>query len=260
MRRVVLLCATLLLVAACGGGGNGTSTSDSGAAVSTSSAVSTTTTTTAATATSATATTSASPVTQMTASPNASPSTGSTGAGLPSADQLKSALLVLADFPAGWSASTSDQSNVDDTSSGSCGATATPTSSDEVKATADFQQTELGPFVSEDITALPEGQMQAAWAQLKQSLSCSQWTETDSEGTPTAYQSTQLSLPKMGDDSIAVHITGTTSGFTFQADTVFVRIGNYVVSIANVALDQTDSDLTASITQKAVERVQTFTQ
>lgn len=258
MRRVVVLCLTLLFVAACGGGGKSTSTSGSGAAAPTSTSA-TSTMTTAATATSATATTSASPVTHMTASPNASPSTGSTGAGLPTSDQLQSGLLVLADFPSGWSVSNSDDSSASDTSGGSCGATSTPTPSDEVKATVDFQQTDLGPFVSEDITALPAGEMNAAWDQLKQSLSCDQWTETDSEGTPTAYQSTQLSLPKMGDDSIAVHITGTTSGFSFQADTVFVRIGNYVVSIANVALDQTDSNLTASITQKAVERVQAFT-
>ncbi len=123
----------------------------------------------------------------------------------------------------------------------------------------DFQQTELGPFVSEEITALPKGQMQTAWDQLKQSLNCPQYTDTDSEGTPTTYQLTQLSMPKTGDDSIAVHLTGTTSGYAFQVDTVFVRIGNYVVSIANLSLDQVDSDMTASITQKAVERMQFFT-
>ena len=258
MRRLVVLCLTLMLVAACGGGGNGTSTTVSEATAPTStSAVGTTTTT--ATGSVATTTTSASPVTQMTATPNASPSAGGTGSGLPSADQLKSALLVLADLPPGWTASSSDESSADTTSGSSCGVTSTPTPNDEVKASVDFQQSDLGPFVSEEITALPEGEMQAAWNQLKQSLSCPQYTDTDSEGTPTTYQLTQLSLPKMGDESIAVHLTGTTSGYEFQADTVFVRIGNYVVSIANLSLDKVDSDLTASITQKAVDRLQTFT-
>ena len=258
MRRLIVLCLTLLLVTACGGGGNGTSTTESGVTAPTStSAVNTTTT--AATSTVATATTAASPATEMSATPNASPSTGGTAAGLPSADQLKSALLVLADFPAGWSVSTSNESSADNTTGSSCGVTATPTPSDEVKAGVDFQQTDLGPFVSEEITVLPEGEMQAAWDQLKQSLSCPQYTDTDSEGTPTTYQLTQLSIPKMGDDSIAVHLTGTTSGYAFQVDTVFVRIGNYVVSIANLSLDQVDNDLTTTITQKAVDRLQTFT-
>jgi hypothetical protein len=262
MRRLALLGLVLILMAACGGGGNSTSTTESAATTSTSTSQPTATTAAATTTTAATATPVATATestgTAATPSSSASP-TEQASAGLPTTDQLKTALLELSDMPDGWTASA--DSGGDTSTSSTCNATATPTADNEVTVSVDFQKSDLGPFVTEQITAFPAGQMQSEFEKLKQSIAnCTQWTETDSEGTPTTYQLTPLTLPKMGDDSIAYRLSADSGGLTFQADTVFIRVGDYGISLANVALDGVDSDLTASTAQKAVDKVNAFSQ
>lgn len=255
MSRIVLLCVAILVLAACGGGA--ATSNDRAATIPTPTATAQSvadahsTAVPSATEVAMTPKSTATVLTTKVATPTPKPSKG-----LPTTDQLKTALLTLSDMPTGWT--TSDQTGSDNSSSSMCGATPTPTSSDETTVSVDFQRSQLGPFLTEQINAVPSGQMKKVFDKIKNSLSCTSWTEPDSEGTPTTYQLSPLSFPKMGDDTFAFRMSGGSGIFTFEADAVYIRVGDSIITIANVAVGSVNSDLTESIAQKAVDKLQAF--
>ena len=255
MSRFVLLCVTMLVFAACGGGA--ATSNDRAATIPSPTATAQSVATADSTAVPSTTEVAMTPQSTATVLPTkvATP-TPQPSKGLPTSDQLKTALLTLSDMPTGWT--TSDQTGSDSSSSSMCGATPTPTSSDETTVSVDFQKSQLGPFLTEQIVVVLSGQMKTAFDQIKNSLSCMSWTEPDSEGTPTTYQLSPLSFPKMGDDTFAFRMSGGSGMFTFEADAVYIRVGDSAITIANVAVGSVDSDLTASIAEKAVDKLRAF--
>ena len=96
-----------------------------------------------------------------------------------------------------------------------------------------------------------------AWMDaLQKRLSCTTWTDTDSSGTKTTYELAPLSFPKIGDQTFAFRMTVETSLLSAESDFVYVRAGDFVIEVGNVAVGSVDSDLTATPVQKALEKLQ----
>jgi len=172
--------------------------------------------------------------------------------GLPSKEEVASKLLTLSDMPTGWttSGSSSDSSNT----STLCGSS-NDSGISQVKADADFKKGELGPYATEILAAFKSGDAEAWMKQFKAKFTCSEDTEI-SDGTPTTFHYSALSFPNLGDETFAIRMT-TDAGILGEADVdvVYVRVGNDVLSVLNIGIRSVDSDLTQTLTQKAVDRV-----
>lgn len=176
------------------------------------------------------------------------PSTSaSTAAGQPAAASSK--LLALADMPTGFSQT---QPSPD---SGTSRLSGCP-NLDNAKhqgptAEADFNAGDLGPFVTETIaTHVSEADAKAAVAEAKKAInSCRAFSDGSAH-----FKLASLSFPKLGDDTVALRLTATTSGVTLTGDLVEIRSGELVALITNLGL-KADSGLTETVAHKAVGKL-----
>ena len=247
MRQPFLLATILLFLVACGGSSSSKNERAGTIPTSTAQAPTATTLPTSTPAAAGHATTTASePTPTATIAP-----TPTVAKGLPTTDQLRVALLTLDDMPTGWTTMTGSDDN---STTDICGV---PDSSNvqQVKVSADFQKSQLGPFLTDTIGAFKHGGAQTWMDAFKRRASCTQFTDTDSQGTPTTYQLAPLSFPKMGDDTFAFRLTTDAGIATIEADLVYIRWGDYIVQIGNASISSVDSDLTSSIAQKALDKL-----
>ncbi len=172
---------------------------------------------------------------------------------LPTVEQLQGALLSLDDMPTGWTTSTGSS----DDSSGPFFCGVPPADQfQQTKTSANFQKSQLGPYVTEALGAFADGKSKAWMEALQKRLSCTTWTDTDSSGTKTTYQLAPLSFPKIGDQTFAFRMTVSTSLFNAESDFVFIRAGDVVIEVGNIGVGSVDSDLTATLAQKALDKLQ----
>lgn len=249
MRRIGLILVGIMLLAACGGRSSTThadtipTATDSPATVAPATNTVTTTNT-------AVLGTNGTPVRQSVATPIVT-SADTPVAGLESEAELKTKLLTLSDMPVGW---TTAPSTPDDKSSPLCGH---PGASgiDQVRATADYKKSDLGPFVSETLATFHKGDAARWLTEFRAKFTCTTDTISGNDGTPTTFQYAPLSFPKIGDDTYALRMTTDTGLLgSIVIDAVYVRVGDRVINILNTQFGSVDSELTQKLTQIAVER------
>lgn len=181
-----------------------------------------------------------------------STTTGAAASSTPAAS-VASELLTISDMPAGWTTSKPSSSSG---GPASCSALnngqwkALPE-----RAEADFQQSEIGPFVVEKLDAGSSAQVSAAWTAFGSATSaCQSFTSTDSTGT-TKFTLSQLSFPSYGDATYAFGITADDSGVSASGDIVVVRKGDTLVQIIAIGVPDVPVSVVEQATKTAVGKV-----
>jgi hypothetical protein len=200
----------------------------------------------------------------------------SPSAKVPTTEELKKALLVLSDLPAGYTESR-------DSSTGGASAEPTETSSvastsaecdqlfnefgneqgasvEQGAASAEFEKSATGPFVKQTVESYRDaGRLQQEMTKVREAVDkCGEFTVKDSEGEARVKVS-NASFPKLGDETAAfkMEATAAVSGREVDLDgyLVAVRVGNVVTTIISFGLAGVDVGETEQIARKAVDKV-----
>lgn len=188
--------------------------------------------------------------------------------------QIEKALLTVDDMPSGYSEDpelVSDEDEEDDeVTSGS------PKCEELMSAMGDeddekpfgegevgFKEGDFGPFIMESIASHKGDTIEKAMKELRDAFTmCKKFESTDKEGAVTKFTVARMSFPDLGDDTVAVKMSGKEDelGFTFTFNLVAVRVDQNVVLLVNFgiggAMDGTKFEKLARL---AVDRVEQAT-
>jgi hypothetical protein len=161
------------------------------------------------------------------------PASASAPAPSPTAN-LSAELLTVNDLPAGWSSSTPSSS---EGGAASCKALNNgPWKTLPEHAEADFQESGVGPYLSEELSAGSATQISHAWTAFGTATStCRSFSGTTSSGT-AQYSLQALSFPSYGNQTYAFAVSLSESGVTASGDIVVVRKGDALVQIIAIGL------------------------
>ena len=141
------------------------------------------------------------------------------------------AVLTLEDLPAGY-AERQDEDDDGDTPTKSCPRLEALDRDDEEpldKASSSFQAAEDGPFIDHQVSVLAEGEAERALEQFSGALddpACRTFTTTSDDGKTATYTLTEISVPRLGDDTVGLRLTGDATALSVTLDLVLERIGD----------------------------------
>jgi hypothetical protein len=161
--------------------------------------------------------------------------------------QLKAALLTVADLPTGYTAAADDDEDEDEDDSKTTGEdaecserfAALDASEDQAVATADADfEGGFGVILEQDLSSFDdEDALKDSVDNVVDVLSdCPSFTDTDDEGVTTEFTIGQLSFPKLGDDTVALAVTGKSQDFDIRANLVVVRLGRNLMIVTQGGL------------------------
>lgn len=174
---------------------------------------------------------------------------------MPLEAQLSEALLTLEDMPTGWTTGPPVAAG----GAGDltlCGVE--PQASPSAQVRVGFQQSEIGPFVEQTVYAFPQGEATQAMAEaLAASESCSEWTETNEDGTQTTWRASLMAFPDVGDETLALRVSAEAPILgTLTMDLVYVRRGDLVTGVAHSTWGfAVDSEQTEAFVRRADEKL-----
>lgn len=247
MRFCILLLAAVAL-AACGGdddnGGTSSSSPAAATVLSSPAAAETRTATGAVPAATTTATASAT----RTATPTAT--TGATAPGAATAQSgvnVTPALLALDDLPAGWTQAPSSPESDEDAQI----CDVRPSDDKPLnRAKIDFARGQLN-AVSHSVASFAPGQAEAAFNRVTSILSrCTEWTDPDG----TRYRLATQTAPRLGDQSYAFRLSADTANLSIAADLVYIRRGDLIASLGNIAVGQGSATADPALTEQLARR------
>jgi hypothetical protein len=160
-------------------------------------------------------------------------------------EQLQAALLTVADLPTGYTAGADDDEDEDDSKTTGKDAecserfAALDAAEDQAvaKADADFEGG-FGVVLEQDLSSFDdEDALKDRVDNVVDVLSdCPSFTDTDDEGVTTEFTIGQLSFPKLGDDTVALAITGKAQELDIRANLVVVRLGRTLMTVTQGGL------------------------
>ena len=175
-------------------------------------------------------------------------------------DELATALLDLSNMPPGWVMTGSEITPSEATGTYNLMCAELPKRSIG-KAEVEFEQSQLGPFLTETIVLYPPGKAEAAFADVFETAqSCSTFTTTSNDGTVNSYEVNLLSFPALGDESFAVRSSTTLSLLgLLETDVIYIRQRDVVLTILyiSIGLDGIDTTVTEELTRLAYDKLQT---
>lgn len=198
--------------------------------------------------------------------PGASPS-----AKVPSAEELKKALLVLADMPTGYAAGEQETSTPEPEESSSVNAATTEcdrlfnefdnsTAAEQAEVSVQFEKSATGPVVKHTLESYRDAAaLQKALTQIREAVDkCREFTVKEDD-RDARVEIANTSFPKLGDDTVAFRLQATvTSGgrkLVIGGYFVAVRVGNVISTIISFGLGPVDAGEVEQITRKAVDKV-----
>ncbi|HEV2768420.1 MAG TPA: hypothetical protein VGV63_12030 [Acidimicrobiales bacterium] len=187
---------------------------------------------------------------------------------------VEQALLTLEDMPTGWMTSP-DAGEEDEGAAEFCDGLDISNDEPDAEAEASFEGSEIGPFVSHVVGRFDGGEAEKRFAELRQAIDeCGEFDTTDEDGNTVTGQLSAVSFPELGDESLAVRLSGTVTTvadpdfgeleFPMAADLVFFRQGDAVAGLFHIAIDATafgggggglDSTITEDLARKAEEKL-----
>jgi hypothetical protein len=170
--------------------------------------------------------------------------------------RLNSAALTLEDFPDGWTQEPAQPS--DDTDTDLCNQPAFDKKGERLgDVEIDSQASDDGPFVYQALTEFPDETADEAWNFAMDAASCTEWTETDSDGVETTYHLQHLDDPEFGDASMAIELTFDVPGFgAATSDAIYIRVGNAFTLVAWSALGPVDYQDVLDVATRAADKLQ----
>lgn len=168
------------------------------------------------------------------------------------AAELEEKLLALDDLPAGWTTAPEEEDEDSGTTEW-CGRDLEEEFEPGVEAAVDFQKDDFGPFLSHSVERHEGGgAKEAIDAFIETAQECEEWTETDPDAGETTFRLSPLSFPKLGDQTVAVRISGDNDFVSFAGDVVVWRRGDLLSLLINVGIGgDLDSALTEEMARKA---------
>lgn len=153
--------------------------------------------------------------------------------------QLKVALLTVTDLPTGYRLGTVKEDDDSETTGASDGCSdkfkrlRDAEDTEAAKAEAAFEGGGLGTILEQGLESYEdEDVVQDRFDDVVEVLSeCKTFSDTDKNGVKTDFTVGPLSFPKLGDDTVALAITGKTPDFTIALNVVIVRLGRNVMSV-----------------------------
>jgi len=191
------------------------------------------------------------------------PSTSSTSTGTASTapaaggnqlrdEQLKAALLTAQEMPSGFTVDTDEHTGAPNDAKGCATLSGIqPSPGTAHSAQIEFTKGQTGTLVSESLLQQDEAQAKATLNQFA----------TAASGCPTfksgiiSYTLSVLAFPKLGDDTLALHMAGTAAGVPVGIDLVEVRRGGVLMLVANAGVRTVDTALTESVARAALSKV-----
>ena len=180
-----------------------------------------------------------------------------TGQAIPTAATLKSALLTVQDFPTGWK--TTPVSDSESEASGDCGDRleafddAHPDS--KIKAEAAFESD--SDEIDEELMAFTD--IDALTADVAEYISIIRGCTTielqvgDDE---VKLSVSELSFPRLGDESLAYSATGKIDGVSIELNLVMVRLGPVLLQLTQSGVFSADAEFLSEIATKAVAKLE----
>lgn len=169
----------------------------------------------------------------------------------PISADLEKALIKLSDLPTGWTADTSIDDSSDD-EPGVCNMLSINAEHPAArKAEASFTGGQLGPFLNQLIAEYNDDEAEIAIQSGRDAIACGSWTDGDG----VEWTINEMSFPDVGDEKIAIKVTGTSDGFAITAEMIVIRDGNKLISVTHSGLGSVDSSLTEQVVRTSLDRL-----
>jgi hypothetical protein len=183
--------------------------------------------------------------------------------------QIKKALLTLDDMPSGYSEDpdlvSDDDDSEDEVTKGSpqCKKLMSAIEEEDEKPFGEgdvgFKESDFGPFIMESVASHEGDLIKDSMGELREAFStCKKFESTDAEGAVTKFTVAEMSFPELGDDTVAVKMSGKESsfGFTFDFNLVAVRVDQNVILMVNFGVGRAlGGKKFEQLARLAVERV-----
>jgi hypothetical protein len=170
---------------------------------------------------------------------------------------LRSALLTAEDLPPGF-AETSLPSNVELGAIEGCPLLDTSGSRDAAaEASVAFAGEPAGRFITENLEQMSTSDARKSMSELARVPSeCARFT-AQASGLEVAFAAANLDLASIGDETVALRITGEIAGLgaVIEEHVVAARHGDIVMMVIQVAQGSADRAVTESVARTAYEKV-----
>lgn len=194
------------------------------------------------------------PMTTRTPVPTPTPTPSPTPTPVVSEADLTRVLITEEDLTGNWSPSSTINLGADDERS-ICNNPGPDTVIEPLaRAEVQFQQSDLGPFVAETVTAYrTEAEAREIMEYLREATACDEWND---EGRDLDWEVSPLRFPAKGDESFSIELR-TSFGFVASVDlhAVFVRTDEVITLVGYGALGGVDTADTEKIVDLALERL-----
>jgi len=201
----------------------------------------------------------ATPTPTPTPDPTATPTPQPPAAGTPAAaPALWSAVFRYADVPAGWSRTYVDNQLLMIPDHLVCdGKWMGDPAYYVTSAGIQFQQSDAGPVLMHSLwQSASTADAQKEMAFNRQTFACATWDETTTDGTDIVFHLQPLTIPQVGDESVAAHMTVAVSGKTvLEVQSVYLRVGPVLSEVTLAGGSQSDPTLLAALAKSAVQRI-----
>lgn len=188
-----------------------------------------------------------------------------------SSKQIKRALLKIEDMPSGYTEDpdliNDEESEEDEISAGSkkCEQLMSALGSKDRaekpfgEGEVGFKESDFGPFVGESVISFKGSRIKEGMGKIRDAFaSCKNFETEDKDGAKTKFRVAPMSFPKLGDDTIAVKMSGEepSFGMTFDFNLVAVRVDQNVVMMLNFGIGRAlGGQKFEKLTRLAVERI-----
>ena len=181
--------------------------------------------------------------------------------------ELNAALLIVTDLPTGYKQGTPDVDDDDDTAGDTdeCSAKfkklGDAEDTEAASAEASFEGGGLGTILEQGLESYEdEDTVEGRFDDVLEVLNeCKTFTDIDDAGVKTDFTVGPLSFPKLGDDTVALAVTGKTPDFQIALNIVIVRLGRNVMSVAQGGL-ATDTAALEQASRKGFEKLAAATE
>lgn len=177
--------------------------------------------------------------------------------------QLQAALLTVPELPTGYTAAAAEEEEEDDSeatgNSDECSAKFEELGEAEGQEAASAEASFEGGFgvvLEQGLESYEDEEtVSQRFDDVVEVLSeCQAFSSTDDDGVTTDFTIGALSFPKLGDDTVALAVTGKTPDISVSLNFVVVRLGRNVMSIAQGGLT-TDPAALEQAARKGLEKL-----
>ena len=119
---------------------------------------------------------------------------------------------------------------------------------------ATFETADTSKLLDETIDSVPGSTADDLTKLLAIVAACPKFTETDTDGTVSAYEMSGAPLSGLGDAAATLHIVATSSGVAIEMNAVLVQAGEEQVSVLGLGYDSPAAllDIARTATSKVV--------